>query len=93
MSNNSQDYNTPLVDILPIYIDIFTFGLIGIAIPTVIALQHFAGLDPLAWLLESIWSGQKVMRFISNDRGVRTFVGVVFTVLATFVCFLNFSVL
>ncbi len=90
MSNKGQDFNTPLVDILPIYIEIFTFGLIGIAIPAVIALQHFSGLDPLAWLLEFIWSGQKVMAFRTNDLGGRTFAGVMCTVPATLVCLFNF---
>ncbi len=67
-----------------------TLGLIGMVIPTVIALQHFAGLDPLAWLIESFWSGQKVMEFRSNHLGGRTFMGVLFTVLATLVCLFNF---
>ena len=71
-------------------IGVFTIGLIGLVIPTVIALQHFAGLDPLAWLLEFIWSGQKVMAFRTNDLGGRTFAGVMCTVPATLVCLFNF---
>ena len=67
-----------------------TLGLIGIVIPTVIALQHFAGLDPLAWLLESFWSGQKVMEFRTDHLGARIVGGVFITVLATLVCLYNF---
>lgn len=86
MSNYRQNYNTSLVDI----IGVFTIGLIGLVIPTVIALQHFAGLDPLAWLLEFIWSGQKVMEFRGNHLGGRTVAGVMCTVPATLVCLFNF---
>ncbi len=59
-------------------------------IPTVIALPHFAGLDPLAWLLESFWSDQKVMEFRSNHLGGRTAVGLMVTVPVTIVCLYNF---
>jgi len=83
MSNYVQDYNTSLMDIIAV----FTIGLIGIVIPTVIALQHFAGLDTIAWL-ESIWWGSFPVRLL--DPGFRNFMGVAFTVLATLVCLHNF---
>jgi len=83
MSNYRQNYNTSLADI----IGVFTIGLIGIVIPTVIALQHFAGLDTIAWL-ESIWWGSFSVRLLDPDY--RTGLGVAFTVVATLVCLFNF---
>ncbi len=83
MSNYRQNYNTSLVDI----IGVFTIGLIGIVIPTVITLQHFAGLDTIAWL-ESIWWGSFSVRLLDPDY--RTGLGVAFTVVATLVCLFNF---
>jgi len=83
MSNYRQDYNTSLVGI----IGVFTIGLIGIVIPTVILLQHFAGLDTIAWL-ESIWWGSFPVRLLDSDY--RTGLGVAFTVLATLVGLFNF---
>ena len=54
---------------------IFLFAIIGIGIPTVIALRHFYGLDPLAWL---------------QPMSGRQWVGLLFTLLAVTVCLLNF---
>ena len=51
------------------------FAVVGLFVPTVVVLQHFIGIDLLA-ALGSGW--------------VRTVFGVVFTVLATAVCLLNF---
>lgn len=51
------------------------FATIGLTIPAVIALRHFIGIDPLS-MLHINWG--------------RTVVGVVFTILATVVCLLNF---
>ena len=51
------------------------FAIIGVIIPAVITLRHFVGIDPLA-LLQIKWG--------------RTVVGIVFTLLATVVCLLNF---
>ncbi len=79
MSNYRQNYNTSLVDI----IGVFTIGLIGIVIPTVIALQHFAGLDTIAWL-ESIWWGSFPVRLLDPDFRMGL------TVFATPMCLYNF---
>ena len=54
---------------------IIIFATIGLIIPAVVALRHFIGIDPLA-LLHITWG--------------RTVVGVIFTLLATGVCVLNF---
>jgi hypothetical protein len=51
------------------------FATIGLIIPAVVALRHFIGIDPLS-MLHITWG--------------RTVVGVVFTLLATGVCLLNF---
>jgi hypothetical protein len=51
------------------------FATIGLIIPAVVALRHFIGVDPLS-VLNITWG--------------RTVVGVVFTILATGVCLLNF---
>jgi hypothetical protein len=51
------------------------FATIGLIIPAVVVLHHFIGVDPLSML---------------NIKWGRTVVGVVFTILATGVCLLNF---
>ena len=51
------------------------FATIGLIIPAVVALHHFIGIDPLS-VLHITWG--------------RTVVGVVFTILATGICLLNF---
>ena len=51
------------------------FATIGLIIPAVVALRHFIGIDPLS-MLHITW--------------VRTVLGIVFTLLATGVCLLNF---
>lgn len=51
------------------------FATIGLIIPAVVALRHFVGIDPLS-MLHIKWG--------------RTVIGVVFTILATGVCLLNF---
>jgi hypothetical protein len=51
------------------------FGIIGLIVPGVVVLRHFIGIDPLS-LLYIKWG--------------RTVLGIVFTVLATGVCLLNF---
>jgi hypothetical protein len=51
------------------------FGIIGLIVPAVVVLRHFIGIDPLS-LLYIKWG--------------RTVLGIVFTVLATGVCLLNF---
>jgi hypothetical protein len=56
-------------------IALIIFATIGLIIPAVVALHHFIGIDPLS-VLHIGWG--------------RTVVGVVFTILATAVCLLNF---
>jgi hypothetical protein len=51
------------------------FATIGLIIPAVVALRHFIGIDPLSLL---------------NIKWGRTVLGIVFTLLATGVCLLNF---
>ena len=51
------------------------FLLIGLIVPGVVVLQHFIGIDPAS--------------FLSIKWG-RTVLGIVFTLLATGVCLLNF---
>ena len=51
------------------------FATIGLIIPAVVALHHFIGIDPLS-MLHLKWG--------------RTVLGVIFTILATGVCLLNF---
>jgi hypothetical protein len=54
---------------------IIIFAIIGLIIPAVVSLRHFIGIDPLS-MLHITWG--------------RTFLGIVFTILATVVCLLNF---
>jgi hypothetical protein len=54
---------------------IIIFAIIGLIIPAVVALHHFIGIDPLS-MLHITWG--------------RTVLGIVFTLLATGVCLLNF---
>jgi hypothetical protein len=54
---------------------VIIFATIGLIIPAVVVLRHFFGFDPLA-MLHITWG--------------RTVVGVIFTLLATGVCVLNF---
>ena len=54
---------------------IIIFATIGLIIPAVVALRHFIGIDPLS-MLHITWG--------------RTVLGIVFTLLATGVCLLNF---
>jgi hypothetical protein len=56
-------------------ITIIIFATIGLIIPAVVALRHFLGIDPLS-MLHIKWG--------------RTVLGVLFTLLATGVCLLNF---
>ena len=54
---------------------LIVFAMVGLIIPAIIALRHFIGIDPLS-VLHIKWG--------------RTVVGIVFTILATGVCLLNF---
>ncbi len=54
---------------------IIIFTTIGLIIPAVVALRHFIGIDPLSML---------------HIKWERTVLGIVFTLLATGVCLLNF---
>jgi len=51
------------------------FVIIGLIVPAVVVLRHFIGIDPLSLL---------------NIKWGRTVLGIVFTLLATGVCLLNF---
>lgn len=51
------------------------FGVVALFVPAVVILQHFMGIDPLA---------------VMGTGWVRTVFGVIFTILATLVCLLNF---